>query len=302
MQRTGNGLCRLREEQAVRLAADLTKLEGMLNCSDPAGRIHTEVVEGGRRRVVFLHGLMGRGKNFTTIARRIQESTTSLLVDLPNHGASCWTDGFDYLHMADLVAEELRRDFCKDEPAVILGHSLGGKVAMLLALRHPDLAAGLIIEDIAPLDSSTSEFEHLLGTLLKLDLDEVSSRTDAHAKLKSDIQEAGVRGFLLQNLVRDGEGGFVWQPNLQMLYDALPTIVGFPEVEETFDDHPVLWVKGENSDYINDEAEVAMRKLFPVTRKIQIRDAGHWVHSEQSKIFTQTIDYYIAGRYEDATA
>lgn len=297
MRRTGNGLCRLREEPAVRLAADLTKLEGMLNCSGPAGRIHTEVVEGGRRRVVFLHGLMGRGKNFTTIARGIQETTTSLLVDLPNHGASCWTDSFDYLHMADLVAEELRRDFCKHEPAVILGHSLGGKVAMLVALRHPELAAGLIIEDIAPLNSSTSEFAHLLGTLLKLELDGLTSRTDAHAKLKSDIDNAAVRGFLLQNLVRDGEGGFTWEPNLQMLFDHLPTIVGFPVVTQTFDKHPVLWIKGAESDYINDEAGVAMRKLFPVTRRIQIRNAGHWVHSEQPKNFIETINYYIAGRY-----
>ncbi len=181
-------------------------------------------------------------------------------------------------------------------------HSLGGKVAMLLALRHPDLIAGLIIEDIAPLDSSASEFEHLLGTLLQLDLEELSSRRDAHAKLKTDIDDTGVRGFLLQNLVRDDKSGFVWEPNLRMLYDNLPTIVGFPEINEIFDDHPVMWIKGENSDYVNDEATVAMRKLFPMTRKIQIRDAGHWVHSEQPKIFTETIDYYIAGRYGDTEA
>ncbi|MFD6812611.1 alpha/beta fold hydrolase [Enteractinococcus coprophilus] len=270
----------------------------MMNCSDPAGRIHTEVLEGGPRRVVFFHGLMGRGKNFTTIARGLQETTTSLLVDLPNHGASCWTENFDYIHMADLVAAELRRDFCQDEPAVVLGHSMGGKVAMLLALRHPELIAGLIIEDISPVNSSASEFEHLLGTLLKLDLSQITSRRDAHAKLKTDIDDAGVRSFLLQNLIRDDHDGFRWQPNLQMLYDNLPTVVDFPAVEQTYDDHPVLWVKGSESDYINDEASVAMRELFPVTRKIQIRNAGHWVHSEQPKLFTETINYYIAGRYD----
>ncbi|MDN6173699.1 MAG: alpha/beta hydrolase, partial [Yaniella sp.] len=91
----------------------------MLNCSDPDARIHTEVMEGGPRRIVFLHGLMGRGKNFTTIAKGLTDTTTSLLVDLPNHGVSCWTEGFDYVEMADLVADELRRDFCKDEPAVV---------------------------------------------------------------------------------------------------------------------------------------------------------------------------------------
>lgn len=269
----------------------------MFNCSDPAGRIHTEVVEGGPRRVVFMHGLMGRGKNFTRIARGLTETTTSLLVDLPNHGASCWTDSFDYAEIADLVAEELRRDFCTTEPAVILGHSMGGKVAMLLALRHPDLVAGLIVEDIAPTNSSTSEFEHLLGTLLKIDVDNLKSRTDAHAEIKADIDDDNVRGFLLQNLGRDGAGGFSWDPNLRMLFEYLPTIVGFPEINETFEDHPVLWVKGEHSDYINDESSDVMRELFPMTRKVQIRDAGHWIHSEQPEKFIETIDYYIAGRY-----
>ncbi len=268
-----------------------------MNCSDPTGRIETELVEGGSRRVVFLHGLMGRGKNFTTIAKGLQDSTTSLLVDLPNHGASCWTDEFDYLEIVDLVAEELRRDFCQDEPAVILGHSMGGKVAMLLALRYPELTAGLIIEDISPVKSTTSEFEHLLGALLQLDLSALSSRRDAHAKLKSDIDDARVRGFLLQNLSRDGEGGFVWEPNIQMLYDNLSTIVSFPDVDQIYERHPVLWVKGANSDYIDDEASEVMRELFPMTRKVQIRDASHWVHSEQPQLFTETIDYYIGGRY-----
>lgn len=271
----------------------------MLNCSDPAGRIHTEVIDGGDRRVVFLHGLMGRGKNFMTIARGMSETTTSLLVDLPNHGVSCWTEGFDYIEMADLVAEELRADFCQDQPAVVLGHSLGGKVAMLLALRHPDLLAGLIIEDIAPMDTSASEFEHLLGTLLtQVDLSSLNSRTDAHAAIKADIESDTVRGFLLQNLVRDGEGGFKWEPNIQMLFDNLPTIVGFPDTDATFEDHPVLWIKGETSDYINDESDKVMRQLFPITRKIQIRDAGHWIHAEQPKRFIDTISYYVAGRYD----
>lgn len=271
----------------------------MQNCSDPQARVHTELVEGGSRRVVFLHGLMGRGKNFTTIARALTDTTTSLLVDLPNHGKSCWTDRIDYAELADIVAAELRADFCQDEPAVILGHSMGGKVAMLLALRHPDLIAGLIIEDIAPQYSSASEFEHLLGSLLRLDLNELESRNAAHAKLKADIDDSTVRGFLLQNLVRGEDKSFVWEPNLQMLYDNLEDIVDFPDIDDTFDAHPVLWLKGEHSDYINDDSTDAMRALFPMTRKVQIRDASHWVHSEQPKLFTQTIDYYIAGRYDD---
>lgn len=276
---------------------EITTLVFMLYCSDPEGRLNTERVSGGPQRLVFLHGLMGRGRNFTRIAKNLTETTTSLLIDLPNHGNSCWTEHFDYLQMADLVAEELRADFCKDQPAVILGHSMGGKVAMLVALRHPELLAGLIIEDISPTHSSTSEFEHLLGTLLGIDLTKLTSRIDAHAAIKTQINDDAVRGFLLQNLVRDGQGGFRWEPNLQMLFDNLDVIVDFPQVHATFDQHPVLWIKGERSPYIDDAAGEIMRELFPMTRKIQIRDAGHWVHAEQPQRFSDTISYYLAGRY-----
>lgn len=269
----------------------------MALCSEQSGSLHTEVVSGGRRRIVFLHGLMGRGKNFSTIARGIAETTTSLLVDLPNHGASCWTEGFDYIEMADLVADELRSDFCATEPAVILGHSMGGKVAMILALRHPDLVNGLIVEDIAPVSSvGTSEFVHLLGTLLRLDLDALKSRTDAQQKIKTDIDDPRVSGFLLQNLTRT-DNGFAWEPNLQMLFDNLDDVMGFPNIDAVYDDVPVMWMKGERSNYINDETEVSMRKLFPMTRKVQIRDSGHWIHSEQPQKFMETVNYYVAGRY-----
>ena len=184
---------------------------------------------------------------------------------------------------------------------MVLGHSLGGKVAMLLALRHPDLLAGLIIEDIAPLNSSTSEFEHLLGPFLKLDLTDISSRRDAHAKLKTDIDNTGVRGFCSRTWSVMRTADLSGNRICRCSHDRV-THQSWASRKSTRPsrDHPVLWIKGENSDYITDEATVEMRKLFPMTRKIQIRDASHWVHSEQSKIFTDTIDYYIAGRYDES--
>lgn len=234
--------------------------------------------------VVFLHGLMGRGKNFLTIAKGLEPDFRSILVDLPNHGASAWTDRFDYEETADSVARRMREDL--GEPFHLVGHSMGGKVAMILALRHPDLVRRLVVVDIAPADSSRtgSEFEHLLGSLRALDLDAVASRADADAALADPIPNPTVRGFLMQNLRRD-QGGFGWQPNLELLYASLPQIADFPDqVGATFDG-PTLWIAGGRSEYVTDDVVPIMRSLFPNVRKSTVKQAGHWVHSQRPQEF-----------------
>lgn len=241
--------------------------------------------------VVFLHGLMGRGKNFLTSAKSLTD-TASVLVDLPNHGASGWTDAFDYEQIADLVADALRDEV--QTPFDLVGHSLGGKVAMLLALRHPELIDRLVIVDIAPADSHAagSVFEHLLGSLRALDLSAIDSRSEADAALKEPIPDSTVRGFLLQNLRRDGDG-FAWQPNLELLFQSLDTIAGFPMQEASFDG-PVLWIAGGESNYVTEEAVPVMRQLFPKVRRVTVRGAGHWVHSERPEEFNAILDAFLA--------
>lgn len=247
--------------------------------------------------MVFLHGLMGRGKNFTTAAKGLSDIATSLLVDLPNHGGSPWTENFSYIETADVVAENLRTGFAAEQPVTLLGHSLGGKVAMVLALRHPELVDQLIVEDISPVSvSSSSEFEHLLGSLLSVDLAGVDSRTDAHDQLKDKIRSSKVRGFLLQNLrtaSEDEESRYAWEPNLQMLFDHLDTIGEFPDLDVVPFDKPVLWLGGEKSDYINDDAVEPMRALFPQAHRMTLRGAGHWLHSEKPDEFLATLRYFL---------
>lgn len=252
----------------------------------------TQVGETGER-VVFLHGLFGQGKNFTQVAKALQPDIMSLLVDLPNHGQSSWTDRVDYADMADTVADFLRSGFAAQGPVHLVGHSMGGKVAMVLALRHPELIDRLVIVDITPGDSDgAGEFEHLLGSLASVDLATVDRRSEADEALQEQIPSPTIRGFLLQNLRAGDDDRYTWQANLEILRRDLATIGSFPDVDATFD-RPVLWMSGEDSPYVQEEDEERMRQLFPRTRLVTIKGAGHWVHSEQPVSFVSALRVFL---------
>lgn len=258
----------------------------------PDVALHSTEVGTTGARVVFLHGLFGQGRNFTQVARALEPDLRSLLVDLPNHGRSGWTDSVDYVEVADIVAAHLRGGFAAGGPVHVVGHSMGGKVAMVLALRHPDLVDRLVVVDISPGESDgAGEFEHLLDSLAGLDLAAITRRSDADDALSGPIADERVRGFLLQNLRSDGPT-FRWQANLALLRAQLPGIAGFPDLAATFD-HPVLWMAGERSSYVAPEHDAAMRALFPRTTQVTIKGAGHWVHSEKPDAFVSTLRYFL---------
>lgn len=251
---------------------------------------HTDIGDTGRR-TVFLHGLFGQGRNFTQVAKALVPDLRSTLVDLPNHGRSPWTGSVDYVEVADVVAHFVRTTY-DDGPVHLVGHSMGGKVAMVLALRHPELVERLVVVDISPAPSDgAGEFEHLLTSLTSVDLAALGRRADADAQLAGPIPDERVRGFLLQNLRSEGDG-FRWQADLDLLLRGLPTIAGWPDVAGTFD-HPVLWLAGERSPYVRPEHEPLMRTLFPRTVKVEVKGAGHWVHSEQPEAFTTALRVFL---------
>lgn len=254
--------------------------------------VHTTAVGETGARVVFLHGLFGQGRNFTQVAKALQPDFRSLLVDLPNHGRSGWTEHFDYCSTADLVADTLRREYAADGPVHLVGHSMGGKTAMVLALRHPELVDRLVVVDISPVRTGgTEQFEHLLDSLADLDLSQVSRRSDADAALAGRIDDARVRGFLLQNL-RSGADGFHWQANLELLRRELPAIGDFPDLGRSFD-RPTLWLAGEQSPYVKPEHEAEMRRLFPKTVLVTVKDAGHWLHADQPEAFESALRTFL---------
>jgi pimeloyl-ACP methyl ester carboxylesterase len=257
--------------------------------------------------VVFVHGLFGQGKNWTTVAKGLADRHRVTLLDLPNHGHSPWTDRVDYVDMARLVADELEQ---LDEPATLVGHSMGGKVAMQLALRRPELLRALVVVDVAPTaypesggrtddpDEEASPFAAYIAAMRAVDLDQLTTREDAEAALRSVVPSRMVRSFLLQSLVREGvgtAGGWRWRLNLEALARDLGHLRGFPEPPPgaTFDG-PVLWVAGANSTYVLPEDRARMDELFPATRLVRIKNAGHWVHSEQPEIFLETLRRFLA--------
>jgi pimeloyl-ACP methyl ester carboxylesterase len=254
-------------------------------------------------RVVFVHGLFGQGKNWTTIAKGLADRHRVTLLDLPNHGHSPWTDRVDYLEMAEQVAAELEKF---GEPVTLVGHSMGGKVAMQLALRRPELLRALVVVDVAPVDypesggrtdepdEEASPFAAYIAAMRALDLDRLQARDDADHALRSAVPSRMVRSFLLQSLVREGADGWRWRLNLEALARDLGHLRRFPEPPPgaTFDG-PVLWIAGANSHYVLPDDRPRMDALFPATRLVRIKNAGHWVHSEQPAVFLEALRRFL---------
>jgi len=244
--------------------------------------------------VLFMHGLFGQGRNWSTIAQSLADRHRVTSVDLPHHGRSPWAETFDYFDVVAGVAPVLSAE----DPAAVVGHSMGGKVAMLLALTRPELVSRLVVADMSPVDyGRVREFRHYTHALRGLDLARVRRRTDADELLAAEVPNPTVRAFLLQNLRRD-EDSWSWRANLDVLDRDLEIIGGWPE--ERLEgvgpyEGPVLWLAGEKSDYVQDEFVPAMRRWFPHHRRVTIKNAGHWLHSEQPQVFTEVVRRFLEG-------
>lgn len=260
-------------------------------------RLNTLSIGAGGPRIAFLHGLFGQGRNWNQIARAVAGPDGSdarcLLVDLPDHGRSPWSDDFSFEAYADAVATTLR-DTGPGETWTVVGHSLGGKTAMVLALRHPDLVAGLVIVDIAPKSyRSLDRFAGYIAEMQRLPLDELSSRADAEARFQES--DPGVKAFLLQNLRRDGTG-WRWQVNLDLIAadrdrGTESRMAGWPvsvEAQAPYDG-PVLWIAGAESRYIKPEDGEHMRSLFPRALLLTIKGASHWVHTDAPDVVVEAL-------------
>jgi pimeloyl-ACP methyl ester carboxylesterase len=241
--------------------------------------------------VVVLHGLLGRARNWLSIARSLERSWTLHLVDLRNHGASPWSDEAGYAAMAADVAALIERQ--AGGRARLVGHSMGGKVAMALALVRPELVERLIVVDIAPV-TYRQGYEAYIRAMQGVDLGRVAKRADADAALAPAVPDPAMRGFLLQNLESAG-GRFAWQPNLDVLLAAMPAIGSFPpELAGRTFAGPSFALRGERSDYVDTAGEAALRRLFPAIELLTVPDAGHWPHAEQPAAFLRLLEPCLA--------
>jgi esterase len=242
--------------------------------------------------VAILHGLFGSGRNWRSIAQQLAARHHVVAFDLRNHGASPWAEGMSYSEMADDVRASLRS--LGVERFALLGHSMGGKVAMLMALLKPAEVDRLAVVDIAPAPNPPT----LLGYVRAMgaaDLRGITRRGEVDVQLASAIPDPAERAFLLQNLAIDN-GHAHWRLNLEAIEREFPRIGGFPELPAgTAYDGPTLFVAGGRSGYIQPEHEPAIRQLFPQAQIIRIEGAGHWVHAEQPQAFLQIVAPFLSG-------
>jgi esterase len=244
-------------------------------------RTYGSAAEQGKPVLLVLHGLYGQQGNWATHARALAEDFVVHALDARNHGQSPHADSMTLEEMAQDVSDTM--DALGVQRAHVLGHSMGGKTAMLLALRQQQRVQSLLVVDIAPVAYARGDVE-VLQALVDLDLATLDSRSSADARLAASIGSAAVRDFLLTNLVKEGDGGFRWRINLPVLARSFGEIIGWPQVTGSYDG-PVLFIKGANSNYILPEHQAATLALFPRARLKTVQGAGHWVHSEKADAF-----------------
>ena len=234
----------------------------------------------------MLHGLFGSSSNWRGIARQLAATHTVISVDLRNHGASPWADVMGYVEMADDVLQLIDRLGLK-APAV-MGHSMGGKTAMALALRHPQRVGRLLVVDIAPVayaDQQTPFADAMRGAAVMA----AASRAEVQGRLQQAVSDPGVVPFLMQNLVMHN-AHFDWRINLMGISAAMPQLCGFPsELLGAVYAGPTTVIAGRESDYVVQLDGAAFRPMFPRVDVGVIEDAGHWVHADRPAAFLACI-------------
>jgi len=232
----------------------------------------------GRPPLLIAHGLFGSARNWNVIAKRLSDERQVLTVDMRNHGESPRAETQSYGDMAEDLAQVIA---AHGGQADVLGHSMGGKASMLLALTRPDLVHKLIVADIAPVGYGHSQ-AHLIAAMRAVDLSKVESRRDADEQLRTAVPEDGVRAFLLQSLDVKGKR---WRLNLDVLEMEMAKITGWPETATGRFDGPVLMLSGGASDYVTSDHRDAIKGYFPKARFAKIPGAGHWLHAEKPREF-----------------
>ncbi|MEX0968952.1 MAG: alpha/beta fold hydrolase [Paracoccaceae bacterium] len=247
----------------------------------------TEGAPNGTPPLLVAHGLFGAARNWGVLQKRMAASRQVIAVDMRNHGESPHLPSHSYPDMAADLAEVIAAHGGR---ADVLGHSMGGKAAMALALTQPDLVNRLIVADIAPVAYTHSQADKIMA-LRQVDLPSVTRRSEADAQLKPHLADDMLRAFLLQSL-RLGEGGASWRLNLDVLERDMGHIIGWPEVSGQYEGE-TLFLRGELSDYVQPAHAAHITALFPNARTESIAGANHWLHAEKPREFQAAVEGFL---------
>lgn len=236
--------------------------------------------------LLIAHGLYGSGRNWGAVARALSDQRRVVAVDMRNHGDSLWTDTHRY---PDLAADLIEVAETLGGTVDLLGHSMGGKAAMVAALLRPDLFRRLIVVDIAPVSYDHAKMMYI-DAMRSLDLTAIDRRSQAEAALRSVIDDPVLPAFFVQSL---DVAARAWKLNLATLAHEMPALVGFPDVAGAFDG-PALFLTGALSSYVRPEHRDRIKELFPRAVTTKILDAGHWLHAEKPAAFIAAVRHFLA--------
>jgi pimeloyl-ACP methyl ester carboxylesterase len=237
--------------------------------------------------VVLLHGLFGSARNFGTIQRALSSRFRVVAMDARNHGGSPHAAGMDYATLAADVLETL--DAARIKRAAVIGHSMGGKTAMALAVMAPERVDRLLVADIAPVRYDHGN-DSVVDAMRAIPLGSGLTRAAAEAALEDAVPNSGVRTFLVQNLQFGPEPR--WRIGLEEIADAVPDLEGWETPSGTYPG-PTLFVSGAESDYVRPEHRPVIRALFPIARFVNVKNAGHWLHADNPAGFLSVVEAFL---------
>lgn len=248
---------------------------------------HRSAGQVDRPALLIVHGLFGSARNWGVVARRLADRRHVVTVDQRNHGNSPRLPTQSYQDMAADLAEVIR---AQGAPMDVLGHSMGGKAAMVLALTEPALIRRLVVADIAPVAYAHDNTGHI-HAMRGLDLGDLHTRGEADRRLSQAIPDPGLRAFFLQSLDLKAHPP-AWRLNLDVLEAEMPKIVGWPGTQGRFDG-PALFLTGSESPYVRPEHREAIRAHFPNARFAKLLGAGHWLHADKPREFEETVRAFL---------
>jgi pimeloyl-ACP methyl ester carboxylesterase len=248
---------------------------------------YRELGEG--RPIVILHGVFGSSDNWLTPAKMLSDNYKLYLLDQRNHGQSPKSDVFDYESMANDLKEFIEEH--QLNAPVIMGHSMGGKVAMAFAVKYPQLLSKLIVVDISP-NYYPPHHQKIIEGLNSIDLKSLQTRQEADSQFSKYEPELGVRQFLLKNLYRSESNNFEWRINLPIITEKIEN-VGEALDQTSKVSVPTLFVKGGSSRYIREKDEALIKKIFLNVKLASIEGAGHWVHAEKPQEFIDVVRGFL---------
>jgi len=235
--------------------------------------------------LLIVHGLYGSARNWSVISKRMSDSRRVIAVDQRNHGDSPWFDTHSYLDMAQDLAQVVEHN---GAPMDIVGHSMGGKAVMILALTRPDLVKRLLVADIAPVAYGHDQSQYIQA-MQSIDLTHMEKRSEVAQALSKHVTDPALQSFFTQSL---DLGNKRWKLNLDVLQRDMNHVLGFPEVTGSFD-KPTLFLSGANSQYVLPDHRPKIKALFPNAVFAKIPNAGHWLHAEQPRAFEQTLRVFF---------